>query len=110
MEIFLSVGNEMMTAMMSRPPERTLLIRRGPGKRDQKLENSAGPIRAMREEAMKPGGDCKHADDVQGYTCDYCHDAHARPDYQQTCQMHEKKLNAYEMIQFVMVEWAGVYQ
>jgi len=103
MEIFVSVCDEMVAPVMSGPPERSLLIRGRPHKRHQKLENSAGLIRAMREEPMKPGRNREHAYDIQRQASGHCHRAHARPNDKQASQMHEKKLNAYGAIQLLPV-------
>ena len=103
MEIFLSVGDEVMAPVMGRPPERPFLVRRRCGKRDQELEESAGPVGAVCQEAMKSGRDRKHAHNVQGQTGNNCHHAHARPDDQQTRHVHEKELHADEIIKFVVV-------
>jgi len=94
MEILRSIGHEVMAAVMGRPPERPFLIRRRSRKRDQKLEKPAGPVGAMCQEAMKSGGNRKHAHNVQCQTSDYCHRAHAGPDDEQTRQMHEEELHA----------------
>ena len=60
----------------------------------------------MRQQAMKAGGNCKHAHDVEGHAGAHCNPAHAGPDNQQTCQMHEKELRADEIIEFVVIETA----
>ena len=103
MEIFVSVCDEMMAPVMSRPPERTLLIGGRPHKRHQKLKNSAGLIRAMCEESMKPGRNREHAYDIKRQASGHCHRADARPNNEQTSQMHEEELNAYGAIQLLPV-------
>ena len=60
----------------------------------------------MRQQTMKAGGNCKHAHDVEGQAGAHRNPAHAGPDDQQTCQMHEEKLRAYEMIEFIVVKRA----
>jgi len=92
-----------MAPVMSRPPERSLLIGGRPHKRHQKLENSAGLIRAMCKESMKPGSNREHAYNIQRQASSHCHRAHARPNNEQASQMHEKKLNAYGAIQLLPV-------
>src|SRR6266850_4000545 len=103
MEIFLSICDEVMAAVMSRPPERSLLIGGRSNKRHQKLENSARLIRSVCEEPMKPRRNCKHAYDIQRQASHHCHCAHARPNDEQASQMHEKELNADEAIQLFPV-------
>ena len=61
MEIFLRICDEVVAPVVSGPPERAFLVGRGPNKRHQKLENSAGPVRSVCEEAMKSGCNREHA-------------------------------------------------
>ena len=93
-EIILSVGIEVMTAMMGRPPERPFLLGRRSQKGQKELENPAGSVGAVRKEPMKPGGDREHAHQVKAQTRDHSHRAHARPDESQTSQMQKEKLRA----------------
>jgi hypothetical protein len=58
------------------------------------LEESAGPVGAVCKKAMKPGGNRKHAHDIQGQTNDDCYHAHARPEDKQTGQVHQEELHA----------------
>src|SRR5216683_6608391 len=98
MEIFLSVCDEVMAPVMSRPPERSLLIGGRSHKRHQKLEDSAGLIRAVCEEPMKSCRNREHAYEIQRHASDYCHHTHAGPDNEQASQMHKEELNAYGAI------------
>jgi hypothetical protein len=88
-----------MPAVVSGPPEWPFLISSRSRERYQEAESSAGSIGAVREEAMKAGGNREHAHYVQGQTDCNRHCAHARPDHQQTGQMHEEKLDADREIQ-----------
>ena len=110
MEILDGVGDEVMAPVMSRPPERALLIRRCSRKRDQELEKPAGPVGAVSQQTMKPGGDRKHADDVQSQTSSYCYHAYPCPDNKQTRQVQEEKLHAEVRNQFVMVERGRIFE
>ncbi len=110
MEIQLSVGDEVMAPVMGRPPEWPFLVRRRSRKRDQELEQSTGPVRAMCQEAMKAGGNRKHAHHIQSKTSDYCHRADACPEHQQTREMHEEKLHADGIVQFVLVKRGGIVE
>ena len=67
-------------------------------------KNSAGAVGAMRQQAMKASGNCKHAHDVERQTGNHRNPAHAGPDDQQTCEMHEKKLRADEIIEFFVIK------
>jgi len=60
----------------------------------------------MGQQAMKAGGNCKHAHDVESDAGTNRNPAHAGPDDKQTCQMHEKELRADEMIEFFVIEAA----
>src|ERR1700730_7227661 len=107
MEILLSVCDEVMAPVMSRPPERSLLIGGRSNKRHQKLENSARLIRAVCEEPVKSCCNREHADNVQRHTGDYCHYTHARPDDEQASQVHEEELNTDGAIQLFPGERAN---
>jgi hypothetical protein len=109
-KILIRVGYKMVAAMMSRPPKRPFLVRRRSGKRDQKLEDPTGSIGAVSQQAMKSGGNRKHAHDIQTQTNNYGYPTYARPNDQQTCQVHEEKLDADEIVQFVSVDSLSGYQ
>ena len=94
MEILLSVGVKVMAPVMGRPPEWTLLISCSSSESEQKLKNSASSVSAVREEAMKPRCYRKHAHDVQSQTRDDRHCTYARPNDEQTSDMHEEELDA----------------
>jgi hypothetical protein len=94
MKIFPRVGDKMMPTMMSRPPQRTPLVRSRSHKRDQELKDPAGLVRTVRQQAMKAGGDRKHANNIQSQARDYRDCADARPNDEQTGQMYEEKLYA----------------
>jgi hypothetical protein len=102
-QIVFSVGVEVMATMVSSPPERPFLIGRRPCKGEHELECSASPVGTVREKAMEPGGNRKHAHDIQGQTGDDCHHAHACPDGEQASQMHEEELKADEVIRLFSV-------
>ena len=110
MKILIGVGDKMMAAVMAGPPQRAFLVRRGSRKRDQKLEDPAGSIGAMSQQTMKPGGNRKHAHNIQSQTNNDSHCAHAGPNDQQTCQVHAEKLDTDETVQFVAVDSLGGYQ
>ena len=97
-----------ISAMVSRPPERSFLIGRRSGKRDQELKNSASPVGAVSEEAMKSGGDREHTRYVKRQASADCYGAHARPDDEQASQVHEKELRADEAIEFFPFERAKI--
>ena len=94
MEILLSVGVKVMAPVMGRPPEWPLLISGRSSESEQKLENSASSVSAVREEAMKPRRYREHAHDVQGQTGHDSHCTYARPNDEQASEMHEKELDA----------------
>ena len=106
MKILVRIGDEMMMTVMRRPPKGTFLIRRCSSERDQKLENSAGAVSAMRQQAMKAGGNCKHAHDVKSQAGTHRNPTHAGPDDQQTGEVHEKELRADEIIEFFVIDAA----
>jgi hypothetical protein len=105
-EIVFRVGVYVMASVMRRPPERTLLVRRRRRERHQELEDPAGLVSAMREEAMESGGDGEHADDVQCQTDGDSDHAHARPDGEQASRVHEEELNARRVVQMTAFERA----
>ncbi len=107
-EIFLSVRQEVMAAMVGRPPERSFLIGRRSGKSDQELKNSASYVGAVSEESMKSGGDGEHTRYVKRQTGADCYRAHARPDDEQASQVHKKELHADEVIEFFPFERAKI--
>ena len=94
MEILLSVSVKVMAPVMGRPPERTLLVSCSSSESEQKLENSASSVGAVREEAMKSRRYREHAHDVQGQTGDYSHCTYARQNDEQASDMHEEELDA----------------
>ena len=94
MEILLSVGMKVMAAVMGRPPEWPLLISCSSSESEQKLENSASSVSAVREEPMKPCRYREHAHDVQGQTGDDSHCTYARPYDEPASDMHEEELDA----------------
>jgi hypothetical protein len=94
MEILLSVGVKVMAPVMGRPPEWPLLISCSSNESEQKLENSAGSVSAVREKAMKPSRYREHAHNVQGQTRDDSHCTDARPNDEQASDMHEEELDA----------------
>ena len=98
MKILLGVGVKVMSAVVRRPPERPFLVSRRRREGEQKLENPASLVRAVREEAMKPGGYREHSHDVQSQAGDDCHQADARPDGEQASHMHGGELSANEVI------------
>ena len=104
MEILVSVGVKVMAPVMGRPPEWPLLIRCGSSESEQKLKNPAGSVSAVREEAMKAGGNRKHAHHVQRETSNHRHPTHACPDDQQAGQVHEQELRADEVVEFIVIE------
>ena len=103
MEIFFRVRDQVMMAVMRRPPEWSLLIRGGSSERHQKLKEAAGAIGAVRQQAMKPGGDRKHSHHVKPQTYSDCYRAHARPNHQQAGEVHEEELRADKVVQPVVV-------
>jgi hypothetical protein len=107
-KVFPGVGHQVMPAMMCRPPERTFLIRGRSGERDQKLKNSTGAIGAMGQQAMKAGGNSKHAHDVQTEAGHDCNSTNPRPHNQQTSKMHEKKLHADGPVEFIPIDWVSI--
>jgi len=94
MEIPLSVGVQVMAPVMGRPPEWSLLISCSSSESEQKLENSASSVSAVREEAMKPRCYREHSHDVQGQTGDDSHCTYARPNDEQASDMHEEEMDA----------------
>ena len=60
----------------------------------------------MCQQAMKAGRNCKHAHDVESQASTSRNPAHAGPDNQQTGQVHEEKLCAYEVIELFVIEGA----
>jgi len=97
-----------MAAMVGRPPERSFLIGRRSGERDQELENSASHVGAVSEESMKSGGDREHTRYVKRQTGPDCYRAHSRPDDEQASQVHKKELRADEVIEILPVERAKI--
>src|SRR5947207_5568029 len=70
MEIVFLIGEAVMMAMVSSPPENALL-RGGHGHEgDDELKGAAGFIGAMRKIAVIAGGDEKHANDEKGGASD----------------------------------------
>src|SRR2546429_9223448 len=63
MEIVFLIGEAMMMAMVSSPPENALLRGRHGHEGDNELKGAAGFIRAVRKIAGIAGGDEKHAND-----------------------------------------------
>jgi len=70
MKIVFLIGEAMVMAMVSGPPENALL-RGGHGHEgDDELKGAAGFIRAVRKIAVIAGGDEKHANDEKGGASD----------------------------------------
>jgi len=63
MEIVFLIGEAMMMAMVSGPPENAFLRRGHSHESDDELKDAAGFIGAMRKIAVIAGGDEKHAND-----------------------------------------------
>jgi hypothetical protein len=103
-QVFLSVGVEVMPAVMGRPPERTFLIGRSANKAHHKLESPTALVSAVRKEPVKSSRNRKHANDVQRQAGDYSHYTHAGQKHQQAGQMHEKELGTNRAIEFFAAE------
>lgn len=106
MEIPFSVGNQVMMPVMGRPPKGAFLIRGCARERNQELRKPAGAIGAMSQQPVKAGGNGEHPQDVKRKAGNDSDAAHSGPNNQQTSKMHEEKLRADEVVEFVLIRRA----
>ena len=92
MNVSFRVRMRVVIPMVSRPPERTFLIRHATDKRQDELKDAAGLIRAMREVPVITGRHRKYAKTVEGKARNHCNPANARPKQQETSTVQENKL------------------
>ena len=93
-QVLFGVYVQVVAPVVRRPPERPLLVTGRPHERQQELEESARPVRAVREEAVEPGRDGEHAHDVEPQADGDRRRAHAGPEREQAGQVQEEELRA----------------
>ena len=79
-----------MVSVVGGPPHRTELCRRGADPRHNKLKDTAGFERAMREVAMKARGECEDTDHVCDCEGDDRRRAEAGKQYSDCQKVHDE--------------------
>jgi hypothetical protein len=93
MNVRIAVGMRVVVTMMSRPPQRTLLIRRATDESQEKLKATVCFIRAMREVPVITSRHSKDTQTIKRNTRRNGNPAHASPKEKQTASVQDDKLS-----------------